>query len=451
MIFYLKRKMPKVFCLQILLSIVAISYAQNPIITGIYTADPSAHVWGDGKVWLYPSHDQDDATNYKSMDGHHVFSSSDLVNWTDHGVIMHTDSISWAREGWLWAPDAAYKNGTYYYYYPARIETNKTWRIGVATSTSPAGPFKDQGYIEGTHQIDPAVFVDDDGQAYLFWGGYKLKYALLNDDMISIKGKVMNLKVPNYYEGPWMHKKDDTYYLSYATGKYSSIDYCTSDSPTGPWTYQGVLMTPEVTGGITNHHSIVEFKDQWYIFYHSIGLSRNDYRRSVCMDKLYYNKDGTMQKVIQTDGLGNALERHSIAEYGTATQSSTLDSAYASLAIDGDTTSSFNESSISQTETEDSPWWQVELDKEYKIGDINILGTKGENGTDMVSEYTVSVINAKGKTTYSKSFNAYSELSTNAGGIKGQMIKIQLNAPSCKLTLAEVQVYRIDDPKPIKK
>jgi beta-xylosidase len=308
MINYLKERMPKIFSLQILFCIVVSSYGQNPIITNIYTADPSAHVWNDGKVWLYPSHDQDDATNYSSMNGHHVFSSPDLVNWTDHGIIMHTDSISWARNGYLWAPDAAYKNGTYYYYYPAKLSENNTWRIGVATSSSPAGPFKDQGYIDGTDEIDPAVFIDDDGQAYLFWGGHQLKYCLLNDDMISRKGDVIEVDVPNYYEGPWVHKKDDIYYLSYATGTYSPIAYCTSNSPKGPWTYQGVLMNAEVTGGITNHHSIIEFKNQWYIFYHSIGISGHNNRRSVCMDKLFYNDDGTIVKVIQTDGNGNALE-----------------------------------------------------------------------------------------------------------------------------------------------
>ncbi|MFC1797407.1 family 43 glycosylhydrolase [Pseudomonadota bacterium] len=273
----------------------------NPIIDHIYTADPSAHVWG-GRVWLYPSHDQDDAKNYSTMNGHHVFSSSDLKNWTDHGEIMHTDDLPWARSGFLWAPDAAYKDGTFYYYYPARTP-EKAKVIGVATSNSPAGPFVDSGSpIEGTDEIDPAVFVDDDGKAYLYWGGNQLRYVELNDDMKTHSGVtyVDPAETPNYYEGPWVHKRNGIYYLSYATGKYSSIDYATSDSPTGPWEYQGVLMEADITGGITNHHSIVEFKGQWYMFYHSIALSDHKARRSVCIDYLYYNPDGTIQEVVQT-------------------------------------------------------------------------------------------------------------------------------------------------------
>jgi len=294
----------------------AFCFGGNPIIDHIYTADPSAHVW-DGKVWLYPSHDQDNAVNYRSMDGHHVFSSSDLVNWTDHGEIMHTDDLPWASSGYLWAPDAAYKNGTYYYYYPASLASDGNRSIGVATSTSPAGPFTDQGPIEGADSIDPAVFIDDDGKAYLYWGSHYLRWAELNDDMISI-GEVHEVpaaEVPNYKEGPWVHKKNGTYYLSYAhSGVQAPLLYATSNSPTGPWTPQGTLMDAENTGGWTNHHSIVEFKGQSYIFYHNTAIStaelgedarERNFRRSVCIDEVHYNADGTIQQVIQTvEGVG---------------------------------------------------------------------------------------------------------------------------------------------------
>ncbi|MDF7809566.1 family 43 glycosylhydrolase, partial [Pontiellaceae bacterium B12219] len=288
---------------------VSLADGGNPIITHIYTADPSAHVWEDGKIWIYPSHDQDDATSYNSMNGHHVFSSEDLVNWTDHGEIMHTDDISWAKTGNLWAPDCAFKDGTYYYYYPARDKDGVN-RVGVATSSSPAGPFVDSGsYIPETDEIDPACFVDDDGQAYLYWGGHygDLRIAKLNDDMKSHSG-VTKLSIPHFYEAPWMHKRNGIYYLSYATGTQAPIAYCTSTSPMGPFTYQGVILAKDMYGSVTNHHSIVKFRGHWYIFYHSIALSGLNHRRSVCIDYLFYNEDGTIRQVVQTDeGVAPAL------------------------------------------------------------------------------------------------------------------------------------------------
>jgi hypothetical protein len=344
------------------------SFGANPIITHLFTADPSAHVF-EGRMWIYPSHDQDDATSYGSMDGHHVFSSDDLVTWTDHGQIMHTDDISWAKKAHLWAPDCAYKDGTYYYYYPVRDKENKN-RIGVATSSSPAGPFTDSGScIEGTDEIDPCCFIDDDGQAYLYWGGHTLRFAKLNDDMKSI-GEITRVEPPNFYEGAWMHKRNGIYYLSYATGVQKPIVYCTSTSPTGPFTYRGVLMDAEVTGGATNHHSIVKYKGRWYIFYHNIALSDISCRRSVCVDYLYYNEDGTIQKVVQTEE-SVAPVPYNIALNKTATQSSTAYEAEAVRAVDGQTSSKQDDASVTCTDLEANAWWQVDLGTNYIVNDID--------------------------------------------------------------------------------
>ncbi|MDF7798610.1 family 43 glycosylhydrolase [Pontiellaceae bacterium B1224] len=382
------------------------SFGANPIITHMFTADPSAHVWEDGKMWIYPSHDQDNAKSYNSMNGHHVFSSEDLVTWTDHGQIMHTDDISWARSGHLWAPDCAYKDGTYYYYYPVRDKENKN-RIGVATSSSPAGPFTDSGsFIAETDEIDPACFVDDDGQAYLYWGGHHLRFVTLNDDMKSHSG-VTHVELPNFYEGPWMHKRNGIYYLSYATGVKKPIAYCTSPSPTGPFTYRGVLMDAEVTGGATNHHSIVKYKGRWYIFYHNIALSDISCRRSVCVDYLYYNEDGTIKKVVQTKE-SVAPVPYNLALNKSATQSSTASG------------------------------WQMDLGADYIINDINILNQTGAAG---LSAYTISVLNSHQAEVWSchQAAGAERPATVSVGGAVGRTVKIQL-AGTNALSLAEVEV-----------
>ncbi|TWU37905.1 Xylosidase/arabinosidase [Novipirellula aureliae] len=423
-----------------LLSLLAVQcFAANPIITHMFTADPSAHVWEDGKMWIYPSHDQDDATSYGSMNGHHVFSSEDLITWTDHGQIMHTDDISWARSGHLWAPDCAYKDGTYYYYYPVRDKQNKN-RIGVATSDSPAGPFTDSGsYIEGTDEIDPACFVDDDGQAYLYWGGHHLRFVTLNDDMKSHSG-VTHVELPNFYEGPWMHKRNGVYYLSYASGVQKPIVYCTSSSPTGPFTYRGVLMDAEVTGGATNHHSIVKFKGKWYIFYHNIALSDISCRRSVCVDRLHYNDDGTIKKVVQTKE-SVAPVPYNLALNKAATQSSTAQDAGPGRAIDGETRGKKDDASVTCTNREANAWWQVDLGSDYIIGDIKIWNAIGADAAAKFGGYTISVLDSNQVEVWSSHQTAPAERPTTVavGGAIGRTIKVQLAGENA-LSLAEVEV-----------
>ena len=294
-------------------------HAQNPFITHMYTADPSARVFND-TLYVFPSHDEDTATWFNMKDWH-VFSTTNMQNWTDHGVIFSLDDISWADE-MAWAPDCIERNGKYYFYYP--VEQSK---IGVAVSDKPYGYFKDPldsplihinstGVVCHRDFIDPAVFIDDDGQAYLYMGQLVVNAIRLNIDMISFDGKVHLLEgTDDFFEAIWIHKYNGKYYLSYA-GKSGEIKYCISDNPLGPFEYKGIILQRMNSG--TNHHSIVEYKGQWYMFYHSSDLyfknnpeveekfgwghkgSPHPFRRSICFDKLYYNEDGTIKEVIPT-------------------------------------------------------------------------------------------------------------------------------------------------------
>ncbi|WP_282054400.1 family 43 glycosylhydrolase [Maribacter luteus] len=301
------------------LMVIHSAIAQNPFITHMYTADPSARVFND-TLYVYPSHDEDDASWFFMKDWH-VFSTTDMQNWTDHGVAFSLEDINWG-EKMAWAPDAIQRNGNYYFYYP--VEQSK---IGVAVGNSPTGPFKDplnaplihinsEGVVCNRDFIDPAVFIDTDGQAYLYMGQLVVNAIKLNEDMISYDGEVHLLEgTDDFFEAIWMHKYNGKYYLSYV-GTSGEIKYCMSDDPLGPFEYKGVIL-PKMNSG-TNHHSIVEYKGQWYMFYHNSDLyyrnhpeveekfgwghegSPHPFRRSICFDKLYYNEDGTIRPVIPT-------------------------------------------------------------------------------------------------------------------------------------------------------
>jgi hypothetical protein len=313
---------------------------KEPIITHIYTADPSAHVF-EGKLYIYPSHDLDN-DSAETMDGgqydmedYHVFSMKHIdSDVKDHGEILHVNDVPWADKQ-MWAPDAAYKNDKYYFYFPAK-DSEGIFRIGVAVSSNPDGPFKPEAEpIPGSFSMDPCVFVDDDGEAFMIFGGlwggqlekwrtgeyvkagsepYPMKPALgpriakMSEDMLHFDGSIEEiiildeqgepLKAGDYerrfFEGAWMHKYDGKYYLSYSTGDTHLLVYATGDSPKGPFTYQGVLLTP-VTGW-TTHHSIVEFEGGWYLFYHDATLSGGvSHKRCVKFMELKYNPDGTIQ------------------------------------------------------------------------------------------------------------------------------------------------------------
>lgn len=284
----------------------------------LYTADPSARVWNiNGKevLYVYTSHDMEPAQGCDRMDRYHVFSTEDMVNWTDHGEIMNAATVrkqaGWGCEGFMWAPDCVYNptNKTYYLYFPHPTNAanwNRTWRIGVATSKFPDKEFRVQGYLEGMPaEIDPCVFVDDDGQPYIYNGGGGKMYGgkLKKNDWTKLDGAMTSMTgMSDFHEGAWVHKRNGIYYLSYADNNPGAnrLRYATSSSPLGPWKYEGIYLQPTTCD--TSHGSIVEYKGQWYAFYHTSDASGQGNLRSVCVDKLYYNSDGTIQEVKQTRG-----------------------------------------------------------------------------------------------------------------------------------------------------
>lgn len=272
----------------------------NPIIRHIRTADPSAHIWDDGKVWIYTSHDMEDATFYDSMDGYHAFSSTDMVNWTDHGEVLHSRDIPWGVSGWMWAPTAIYKNNKYYLIYPHSVEgTKDDMRCGIATSDAPEGPFKDIGWIEGVKGkwLDPCIFTDDDGKTYLYWGVREPKVALLEDNLLKLaeEPKTIAYGSDNFFEASYLHKRNGIYYYSYNAGLGGF--YAMGDNPYGPFEYKGPINPKQRQ----DHHSIVNYKGKDYFFYHVQDWNGGTkFRRNTCIEYLYYNDDGTIQEIYST-------------------------------------------------------------------------------------------------------------------------------------------------------
>jgi hypothetical protein len=274
---------------------------QQVIIQTKYTADPAPMVHND-TVYLYTSHDEDDAKGFKMLDWL-LYTSTDMVNWTEHGAVASLKDFKWARQdNGAWAVQCIERNGKFYLYCPVH-----GGGIGVLVADSPYGPFKDplgKRLIDTDHiwnDIDPSPFIDDDGQAYLYWGNPDLYYVKLNEDMISTAGEVVKepTKPKNYQEGPWVWKKNGHYYLSYAsTCCPEGIGYAMSDSPTGPWTYKGMIVdASNLTRG--NHPGIIDFKGKSYCFGHSYDLLKQSTstfyeRRSVDMDEITYLPDGSI-------------------------------------------------------------------------------------------------------------------------------------------------------------
>ena len=286
----------------------------NPFITSLYTADPSGHVWADGRLYVYASHDVDPPRGCDLMDKYHVFSTDDMVNWTDHGEILSSADVEWGRKdgGFMWAPDCAFKNGKYYFYFPhpSGDDWNNTWEVGVAVSDKPASDFRVVARMElpGSHfaMIDPCVFVDDDGQAYFYWGGGgRCVGGLLKDNMTELADSLQPMEgLKDFHEAAWVHRRGDWYYLSYAdnhvdeSGRGANrLHYAMSHSPLGPWEYKGIYLQP--TGCDTSHGSIVEYKGEWFALYHNQALSNQGNLRSICVDRLYYNADGSIREVQQ--------------------------------------------------------------------------------------------------------------------------------------------------------
>ena len=300
------------------------TYAQNPIVpAGVYFADPSAHVWEDGKLYVYWS--RDESPNYYCSWDHHVLSTSDMINWeiTEHAFSSkgENDQVPYSDEI-LYAPDCQYRNGTYYLYYC--LASNEHTE-GVATSKSPAGPFVNGMNMDlgGINQIDPAVFIDDDGQGYYIWGQFTAKMAKLKPNMIdidqsTIKEDVVTEKEHFFHEGGFLVKRNGIYYFVYAhmgrANRPTCIGYATSNSPMGPYTYGGVIVDNDHSdpAAWNNHGSIAEMNDQWYVFYHRPTHASVTMRKA-CVEPIYFNEDGSIDEVeMTTQGAGkplNALSR----------------------------------------------------------------------------------------------------------------------------------------------
>ena len=285
--------------------------AQNPIVQTCFTTDPAPMVH-DGTLYVYTGHDEDKA-DFFWMQEWRVYSTKDMVNWTDHGSPLAIESFDWADDR-AWAAQCVERNGKFYWYVCLHSKLSNTMAIGVAVGDSPVGPFVDaRGSALITNDmtteftkiswedIDPTVFIDDDGQAYLYWGNTQCYYVKLKKNMIELDGPIVPVHLPRYTEAPWIHKRGDWYYLSYASEFPEKICYAMSRSITGPWEYKGILN--EIAGNSnTNHQAIIEFKGDWYFIYHngSINTAGGSFRRSVCIDRLYYNEDGTMKRIQMT-------------------------------------------------------------------------------------------------------------------------------------------------------
>lgn len=319
-------------------------YLSQPLVSEIYTADPSAHVW-DGKIYIYPSHDIDGPTPEDDLGAHFEMRDYRVLSLdkiggkvTMHPVALDVGQVPWASKQ-MWAPDAAKKNDTYYLYFPAK-DKQGAFRIGVATSKSPVGPFKAQPQpIKGSFSIDPAVFTDTDGKTYMYFGGIwggqlqrnvtgtydpngsktdlnaddkpalMPKIARLSDDMLEFAEKPRDVVIVDkngkpllggdhdrrFFEASWMHKYRGKYYFSYSTGNTHYLVYAIGDSPYGPFTYTGRILEP--VAGWTTHHSIVEWNGRWWLFYADSQLSQTTRLRNVKVTELFYNPDGTIKTI----------------------------------------------------------------------------------------------------------------------------------------------------------
>ncbi|MCL2864523.1 MAG: glycoside hydrolase family 43 protein [Lachnospiraceae bacterium] len=320
----------------------------KPLVTHMYTADPSAHVFED-KIYIYGSHDlenmglDDGKGDHFKMVDYHVLSLDDIgAPCVDHGEALHIKDVPWATEQ-MWAPDAAYKNGKYYFYFPAK-DKDGIFRIGVAVGDKPMGPFQaEENYIPGSYSIDPAVFRDENNRSYMYvggmWGGQLEKWrtgqfvpfsgevgmdgpqgdapamgpyvAEMSEDMLTYKTAPREIQILDeegkplkasdtdrrYFEGPCMHKYNGKYYLSYSTGDTHYLVYAEGDSPLGPFTYKGRILEPVI--GWTTHHYIVEFKDKWYLFYHDSSMSNGvTYLRCIKYTELEIAQDGTITTIV---------------------------------------------------------------------------------------------------------------------------------------------------------
>jgi hypothetical protein len=314
------------------------SIAQNPIIRDQFSADPTARVF-KGRVYVFPSHDilakpGQGRVGWFCMADYHVFSSSNLVDWTDHGVIVSQNKVNWvdSTSFSMWAPDCIEKNGKYYFYFPASVKagSGRGSSVGVAIADSPAGPYTPLAEpIKNLHGIDPDIFIDKDGQGYIYWAMGNIYAAKLKADMLELESDpqiVGELPGQGLKEGPFLFEREGIYYMTYphVQNKIERLDYAIANNPMGPFKVTGVIMDESPTGCWTNHQSVIEFKNQWYLFYHQNDLSpKFDKNRSVRIDSLFFNTDGTIRKVKPTlrgVGVTSALQKIDIDRYSQTSE-----------------------------------------------------------------------------------------------------------------------------------
>jgi hypothetical protein len=283
--------------------------AQNPVIDHLYTADPAALVVNE-TVYLFTGHDEATPTgNGYVMDDWHVFSSTDMVTWEDHGEVLTIGTFDWAASN-AWASHVTERNGKYYWYVTVspKASVGGAFAVGVAVADHPAGPYTDalgtalitdEMTSDVDFDIDPAVFIDDDGQAYLYWGNGRLKAVKLTEDMVRTEGAMVDITPRNFTEAAYLNKRNGIYYLTYAANWPETIEYATAASPMGPFTYGGLLN--DRVSSTTNHQSLIEFRGQWYFIYHTADLpGGGDFRRSVAVEYLFWNDDNTIVEIVQT-------------------------------------------------------------------------------------------------------------------------------------------------------
>lgn len=332
--------MKKILALS-LLSLAAMGQSK-PLVSHMFTADPSAHLF-QGQIYIYPSHDidagvkEDDLGSHFAMRDYHVLSQKTPASpVVDHGVALKLEDVAWASK-MLWAPDAAESKGTYYLYFPAK-DKEGAFRIGVASSSKPEGPFKAENeYMKGSFSIDPCVFKDKDGSYYLYFGGIwggqlqrwksgsygatdesqpaneqpalmakvarldanmkQMAEAPRNVQILDARGKILLSEDHDrrFFEAAFVHQYQGKYYFSYSTGDTHNIAYATGTSPYGPFTYQGVILKP--VKGWTNHHSIVEQNGKWYLYYHDVEISGKTHLRNIKVTELKYRPDGGIETI----------------------------------------------------------------------------------------------------------------------------------------------------------
>ena len=306
--------------------------AQNPIVRDQFSADPTARVF-NGKVYVFPSHDiltpegKGLRKDWFCMADYHVFSSENLTDWTDHGMIVSQNKVAWvdSTSYSMWAPDCIVRNGKYYFYFPANKKVadangRKGFGVGVAIANKPEGPYTPLPEpIKGVNGIDPNVFIDKDGQAYIYWAMGNIVVAKLKDNMTELASEpqiIANLPQKGLKEGPFLFERKGIYYLTipHVENKIERLEYAIGDNPMGPFKMAGVVMDESPVNCWTNHQSFVEYKGQWYLFYHHNDYSpKFDKNRSIRVDSLSFNADGTIRKVTPTlRGVGVSLATNKI-------------------------------------------------------------------------------------------------------------------------------------------